>query len=117
MQRAGFLLVPDREAFLFYALFFGYYPVLYAPWGGFKAGCCAMGPSFWCSTRPQCWRCSSLSMCWESPLRAFHLGLGPAVLLVLANLVFLLYDFAMDGLIVQYLRRFHDRLGRLLRGK
>ena len=42
---------------------------------------------------------------------------GPAVLLVLANLVFLLYDFAMDGLIVQYLRRFHDRLGRLLRGK
>ncbi len=42
------------------------------PWGGFKAGCCAMEPSFWCSTRPQCWRCSSLSMCWESPpLRAF----------------------------------------------
>ena len=27
----AFLLVPDREAFLFYALFFGYYPVLYAP--------------------------------------------------------------------------------------
>ena len=33
VQRAGFLLVPDREAFLFYALFFGYYPVLYAPLG------------------------------------------------------------------------------------
>lgn len=29
----AFLLVPDREAFLFYALFFGYYPVLYAPLG------------------------------------------------------------------------------------
>ena len=37
--------------------------------------------------------------------------------LVLANVVFVVYDLALEGLIVQYLNRVHDRLGKLLRGK
>ena len=42
---------------------------------------------------------------------------GPVVLWVLANVVFVVYDLALEGLIVQYLNRVHDRLGKLLRGK
>mgnify|MGYP005800417577 CR=1 FL=1 len=43
--------------------------------------------------------------------------IGPVVLWVLANAVFVVYDLALEGLIVQYLNRVHDRLGKLLRGK
>lgn len=115
----AFLLVPDREAFLFYALFFGYYPVLYAPLGRIQSRVLRYGAKL---------LVFNAAVVLEVLLSVYVLGIpfeslsilgpwGPAVLLVLANLVFLLYDFAMDGLIVQYLRRFHDRLGRLLRGK
>ena len=53
------------------------------------------------------------------PLESFFTfgPITPVVLLVLANAVFLLYDFALDGLIVQYLRRFHDKLRKVLRGQ
>ena len=115
----AFFLVPDREAFLFYALFFGYYPVLYAPLGRIQSRVLR----YWAKLLV-----FNAAAVLEVLLSVYVLGIpfeslsifgpwGPAVLLVLANLVFLLYDFAMDGLIVQYLRRFHDRLGRLLRGK
>ncbi len=51
------------------------------------------------------------------PLESFFTfgPITPVVLLVLANAVFLLYDFALDGLIVQYLRRFHDKLRKVLK--
>ena len=42
---------------------------------------------------------------------------GPILLLVLANAVFVVYDLALEGLIVQYLNRLHPRLGKILHGK
>lgn len=112
------LLAPDREAALIYLLFFGYYPALFGLLARirkrplrvlskllvFNAACVA-----------------------EALLALYMLGapletvsfLGPytpLVLLLLANLVFLVYDFALAGLISTYFQRLHPRLGKILRG-
>ena len=43
---------------------------------------------------------------------------GVTVLLaVLANVVFIVFDRALEGLIVQYLHRLHPRMAKILRGK
>ena len=111
-------LAPDREAALIYLLFFGYYPALFGLLARirkrparvlskllvFNAACIA-----------------------EALLALYMLGvplesisfLGPFTplfLLVLANLVFLVYDFALAGLISAYFQRLHPRLGKILRG-
>lgn len=112
------LLAPDREAALIYLLFFGYYPALFGVLARirkrplrvlskllvFNAACVA-----------------------EALLALYMLGvpletvsfLGPFtpfILLLLANLVFLVYDFALGGLISTYFQRLHPRLGKILRG-
>ena len=112
------LLAPDREAALIYLLFFGDYPALFGLLARirkrpvrvlskllvFNAACIA-----------------------EALLALYMLGvplesisfLGPftpLLLLVLANLVFLVYDFALAGLISAYFQRLHPRLGKILRG-
>ena len=43
--------------------------------------------------------------------------IGPVVLWVLANAVFVVYDLALEGLIVQYLHRLHPKLSKMLKGK
>ena len=43
--------------------------------------------------------------------------LGPVLLAVLANVVFIVFDRALEGLIVQYLHRLHPRMAKILRGK
>ena len=47
------------------------------------------------------------------------LGLAdaPVLLAVLANVVFIVFDRALEGLIVQYLHRLHPRMAKILRGK
>ena len=115
----GVFLAPDRQALLFYVLFFGHYPALFAVLGRIRAKALRYVAKL---------LVFNAAMALEVLLSVYLLGipfesfailgpLGPVLLAVLANVVFILYDFAMDGLIVQYLRRFHDRLGRLLRGK
>lgn len=115
----SFLLAPDREAALIYTLFFGYYPVLLpvleqirnkaAKWGAklllFNAMCVA-----------------------EAALSVYVLGIPwenigplgkatPIVLLAMANLVLVLYDRALKGLIAVYFQKLHGRVSRALRGK
>ncbi len=114
-----FLLAPDREAFLFYLLFFGYYPVLFAALGQIKHKVLRYGAKL---------LVFNAAVALEVLLSVYVLGipfetlaflgpLGPVVLLVLANAVFIVYDLALEGLIVQYLHRLHPRLGKILKGK
>lgn len=115
----AFFLTPDREAALFYVMFFGYYPVLFgvlakirstpvrvaAKLGIFNAA--VVGEtllSVYVLGIP--WESISVLGAWTAP-----------VLLLAANGVFLLYDKALGGLIVLYFQRFHGQVSRLLQGK
>lgn len=107
-------LAPDREAALIYLLFFGYYPALYAVLSKIK-------------NRLLCWVAKlaifNAAAISEGLLTVYVLGIpweefpllggwGPAVLLLLANVVFVLYDFALAGVITQYYRRLHVSFSR-----
>lgn len=115
----AFLLVPDREAALIYALFFGYYPVL-------------MPVLERISNKVLKWGAKLLwfnAMCvLEAALALYVLGIpwedmgplgkaAPAVLLLLANLVFVLYDHALKGLVAAYLQKLHPQIRRMLKLK
>lgn len=115
----SFLLAPDREAFLFYLLFFGHYPALFAVLGRIKSKVLRYIAKL---------LVFNAAMALEVLLSIYVLGIpletlsilgpiGPVVLWVLANAVFVVYDLALEGLIVQYLHRLHPRLGKVLKGK
>ena len=115
----SFLLAPDREAFLFYLLFFGYYPVLFAVLGRIRGRVLRYAAKL---------LVFNAAMALEVLLSVYLLGipfesfailgpLGPVLLAVLANVVFIVFDRALEGLIVQYLHRLHPRMAKILRGK
>ncbi len=108
-------LAPDREAALIYLLFFGYYPVLFAWLSRIKS------PLL-------CWAAKlgifNLAAVLEAALTVYVLGIpwedipflpmpwSIIVLAILANVVFVLYDKTLQGLIREYYRRLHGRLAR-----
>lgn len=111
------LLAPDREAALIYLLFFGYYPALFAVVSRVR-------------NQALCWAVKlavfNAAAVGEALLTVYVLGIpfeelpflgswGPVVLLGLANVVFILYDWVLRGLIAQYYRRFHGKLARYFR--
>ncbi len=113
------LLAPDREAALIYILFFGYYPALFAVLGKIRNKVLRFAVKF---------LLFNAAAVAEGLLTVYVLGipwenigfLGDAtvwVLLLMADLVFVLYDRALEGLISQYLFRLHDRVQKLLKGK
>ncbi len=113
----AFFVSPDREAALFYLLFFGHYPVLIGVIGRIKNRAARYGVKL---------LVFNAAVIAETLLSIFVLGIPwetisflgratPVVLLVLANVVFLMYDRAMDGLILLYFKKFHDRVRRLLK--
>lgn len=113
------LLVPDREAVLLYLLFFGYYPVLFALLGKIPNRALRYG------VKLVLFNCAVFA---DTALTVFVLGIPwenipflgnatPVVLLLMANLVFVLYDRALGGLIFQYFSRLHGSVRRLLQGK
>lgn len=115
----AFLLAPDKEALLFYLLFFGYYPALFAVLGRIRHRALRYVAKL---------LVFNAAVVLEAVLSVYVLGIPfetisilgpytPVALLVLANVVFVVYDLALEGLIVQYLNRLHDRLGKLLKGK
>ncbi len=108
------LLVPDREAALFYIVFFGYYPVLYGVLSRIR-------------NRVLCWVAKLLvfnaAAVVEALLAVWLLAIPMEeivpfgwpflpVLLLLMNAVFVLYDLSMNGLIVFYIRRLHPFVHR-----
>ncbi len=101
-------IAPDREAALIYLLFFGYYPVLFAWLSKIKS------PVL-------CWLAKlgvfNIAAALEAALTVYVLGIpflpmswGLIALAVLANLVFVLYDKTLQGLIREYFRRLHGKL-------
>lgn len=115
----AFLLAPDREAALFYLLFFGYYPVLIGVLGRIKNKALQMAVKL---------LVFNAAVVLETVLSIYVLGIPwenigflgkatPIVLLLLANLVFILYDRALGGLIALYFAKFHGRVRRLLKLK
>lgn len=115
----SFLLAGDREAFLMYVLFFGYYPVIYALLDRCRNrklmyalkllvfnGACILEVflASWVFGIPF----------EETGMLAVVMG---AVLLILANIVFVMYDRAVRGLIFMYFAKFHKMVRKTFRFK
>lgn len=113
----SFFLSTDREAFLIYLLFFGYYPVLYALLDrvGNKAARYAAKLVLF-----------NVAVVAETLIATYILGIPlesvsflgaftPVVLLILANAVFVVYDYALKGLIATYFARLHPVARRILK--
>lgn len=115
----SFLLAPDRDAFLFYLLFFGYYPVLYAVLGRIRGRVLRYVAKLLVFNAAVALEVLLSVYVLGVPMESFFIlgWIGPVVMWLLANAVFILYDLALDGLILQYYRRLHPRLGKLLKGK
>ena len=115
----SFLLAPDREAALLYLLFFGYYPVLTGVLDRVKNKTLRYVLKL---------LIFNAAVVTETLLAVFVLGIPwetveflgkatPLVLLLLANLVFVLYDRALNGLIALYFRKFSSQVRRFLKLK
>lgn len=112
-----FFLTPDREAAIFYSLFFGYYPVLFAILGRIKKRWLQMLAKL---------MVFNAAMAAELLIATYILGLPVeqigflgkytiAAFMVLLNVVFVIYDYALNGLIVLYLNKMHDKIRKLFK--
>lgn len=111
------LLAGDKEAALLFVLFFGYYPILKAAIEKrlkrflayilkFAVFNVSMIVGFFISIK-------FLGVPEDS--FTFHGIYLPWAFLVLGNFTFVLYDYAISGLIVTYYQRFHKIVGRWLK--
>lgn len=113
------ILAADKEAVLLFILFFGYYPVVKAvlekgsrKWMAyiwkFLIFNAAMIGTFFASV-----------YILGNPMEEFTLGgvFLPWILLLLGNGVFLLYDYAISGVVFFYIQRFHGLFSKWLRKK
>ena len=107
-----FFLTPDREAFLIYVLFFGYYPSLYGYLRRIKSKVLKVLVKLLIFT---------LAITAEGLISIYVLGipleaigflgaLTPLYLLILADLLLLLYDYTLDGLIGFYISKFYHKI-------
>ena len=110
----SFLLVTDKEAALYYALFLGFYPIL--------KGVIERIPS-----KPVQYivKLALFNVCM---IAAFYIGISllsipkesfnlfgvylPWVFLILGNIVFIIYDLCITRLVTLYLLKWHDRLNK-----
>lgn len=111
------LLTPDREAILFYILFFGYYPTLYGLLMRIKRKPLRVLAKF---------GVFNLAMALETALAVWVLQIPLSemevfgkwsipILAVMLNVVFILYDYSMNGLIVLYIRRLHPLVQKYIK--
>ena len=94
------LLTPDREAILFYILFFGYYPTLYGLLMRIKRKPLRVLAKFGVFNLAE----MEVFGKWSIPILA-----------VMLNVVFVLYDYSMNGLIVLYIRRLHPLVQKYIK--
>ncbi len=108
------LLAPDREAVLIYLLFFGYYPALFALLSKIKNRVLQWGAKLALFNAAAIAEGLLAVYVLGIPLEQFPLlqGWGPAVLLLLANGVFVVYEFALKSVIGWYYQRLYHRMGR-----
>ena len=110
------ILAPDREAAVYYVLFFGYYPVITALLGRIRgrvpryiAKLAIFNAAVAVSALIVITLLGPLE---EIPLLGRYTA---AVLWMLANIMFVLYDLALDRLIALYYHKIHNKLFRALR--
>ena len=115
----SFFLATDREAFLIYLLFFGYYPVLYAVLDKVKNKVLKYAIKLIIFNIAAVCEVLIVTFVFGIPFETISF-LGPftaVVLLIIANLTFILYDYALKGLIIMYFAKLHKTAARLLKGK
>ncbi len=110
------LIVPDKEAVLLYVIFFGYYPILKALIERIKLKAVAYLIKFAVFNAAVIGAYFIALWLLSLPSDAFVIfGVSlPWVLLILANAVFLVYDFALSGLVLTYYRRLHPLFSKWL---
>ena len=115
----AFFLTTDREAFLIYLLFFGYYPVLYATLDKIKSKVLKYALKFIIFNLAAVGETLIVTFVFGIPFEtiSFLGAFTPVVLLILANITFILYDYALKGLIIMYFAKLHKTAARLLKGK
>ena len=110
----SFLLVTDKEAALYYAMFLGFYPIL--------KGVIERIPS---NPVQYIVKLALFNVCM---IAAFYIGITllsipkesfnlfgvylPWVFLILGNIVFIIYDLCITRLVTLYLLKWHDRLNK-----
>lgn len=113
----SFIVAPDREAALFYILFFGYYPALFAVIGRMKNRVirylvkllvfnAAVVAEFFIAV-------NLLGIPFEE-MELFG-QFTALVLLVLANVVFIIYDLALDRLISTYYMKMRPKVKKVFK--
>ena len=109
------LLAPDKEAALIYLLFFGYYPALFAVLGRIKNAVLRWGAKLLvfngAAVGEVLLATYVLGIPWED-IPFLPMPWGMTALLALANVVFVLYEFTLAGLIREYYRRMHGKLSK-----
>lgn len=111
------LIAPDKEAALAYVLLFGYYPIL-------KSLIERLRKSFPITLFMKLivFNAATVSeyflAMWvlKIPQDSFEIfgASVPAAFLVLANISFFLYDYALSGLVVMYCKKYHSMVNRWL---
>lgn len=111
------LIVPDKRPVLLYLLFFGYYPIVKALIERIKIKIVAYLLKFALFNAAVIGTYFAALWLFSLPADAFVIfGVNiPWVLLIVANGIFILYDFALSGLVVNYFKRLHPIVKKWLR--
>lgn len=110
------LIVPDREAMLMFIVFFGYYPILYGVLSRIRHRVLRWVVKLAVFNSAMVLETLGAVFLLQIPFEEFgSLGMWSIpLLLLLLNVVFVLYDLAMNGLIVYYIRRLHPYVKKYL---
>jgi hypothetical protein len=115
----SFFVVTDREAMLIFVLFFGYYPILKAPLDRIRSKLARWLVKLAVFNGAAIGEYFLAVKILMIPQEEYQIGgfsiLG--ILLLLANLVFILYDILLERLIVLYCNRFRGNLLPFLKRK
>lgn len=113
------LLAPDREASLIFVMFFGYYPIVKALLERLSKKGIAWLLKFVIFNAAMVVDFMISIFVLAVPKDSFTvMGIYlPWIFLLLGNLVFLIYDYALSLLVGQYVRQLHRTVSKWLRGK
>lgn len=115
----SFFISADKEAFLIYTLFFGYYPVLYGTLDRIKSKYLKYALKLVVFNIAAVSDVLIITFVFGIPFESIEIlgDFAPWVLLILANAVFVVYDFALKGVIFTYFQRLHRTAQKILRRK
>ena len=113
------LVAPDKEAAVLYVLFFGYYPIIKALLERITNKALVYLSKF---------TVFNIAMVLDFFITITLLGVPkesftiygiylPWAFLILGNLVFIVYDYSLSGLVIFYFQRFHRTVSKLLHTK